>query len=66
MSRIAFFFSFAMLLATGGLAHADQPILAKERLACAEIGIDPSSPAFNQCVVDLDQSLDQVQSVIAR
>jgi hypothetical protein len=40
--------------------------LTKERLACAETGIDPTSPAFRQCVVDLDQALGQQQSVAGR
>jgi hypothetical protein len=31
--------------------------LAQERLACADVGIDPGSRAFDQCVDDLDQSL---------
>jgi hypothetical protein len=66
MSRFAFLFSFAALLATGEIALADQPILTKERLACAETGVDPASPAFSQCVADLDQSLGQRQSVSGR
>jgi hypothetical protein len=66
MSRFAFLFSAAALLATGGIAFADQPTLIKERLACAETGIDPASPAFSQCVVDLDQALGQQQSVAGR
>jgi hypothetical protein len=66
MSRFAFLFSFAALLATGEIALADQPIQTKERLACAATGIDPASPAFAQCVVDLDQSLSQEQSISGR
>ena len=29
----------------------------QDSLACADVGIDPGSPVFGQCVADLDHSL---------
>jgi hypothetical protein len=57
MSRIMLICFFATLLAACGTQSPGQTALAQERLACAEVGIDPGSPAFGQCVGDLDQSL---------
>jgi hypothetical protein len=55
--------SFAALLAASGtrsanaVQSADQDVWAQYSLACAEMGIDPGSAAFNQCVEDLHRSL---------
>jgi hypothetical protein len=57
MSRITLIFFFAALLAACGTESPAQIALAQERLACANVGIDPDSAAFGQCVGDLDQSL---------
>lgn len=62
MSRIMLI-SFAALLAVSGAESSnaaqsvDQNDWAKYRLACADMGIDPGSAAFNQCVADLHHSL---------
>jgi hypothetical protein len=40
----------------------DQDDWARYNQACAEVGIDPGSPIFLQCVTDLDHSLWAVQN----
>ena len=59
MSRIVLICSFAALFAASstGSANAAQDTWYKDSLACAAVGIDPGSPAFNQCVADLHHSL---------
>jgi hypothetical protein len=57
MSRITLICFCAALLAACGTESPAQTALAQERLACANVGIDPASPTFGQCVGDLDQSL---------
>jgi hypothetical protein len=63
MSRIILICSFATLLAASGaqrayaIESASQDAWAQARLACADVGIDPSSAAFGQCVFDLYYSL---------
>lgn len=32
-------------------------LASREKLACADIGLDPVEPAFQQCVADLDSEL---------
>jgi hypothetical protein len=57
MSRIILACSFAAALLTGGTVNANQSDWQRARLACADVGFDPSSAAFGQCVVDLYYSL---------
>jgi hypothetical protein len=59
MLRIVLIYFFAALLAASstGSANAAQNTWYKDSLACAAVGIDPGSPAFNQCVADLHHSL---------
>jgi hypothetical protein len=61
MSRITLLCSLAALLMVSACANAsknaDQTSWAQSRLACAEVGIDPGSPAFGQCVLDLYYSV---------
>jgi len=57
MSRIILICFLTALLAACGTESPGQTALAQERLACAEMGIDPGSLTFGQCVADLDQSL---------
>jgi hypothetical protein len=63
MSRIILIGSFvALLLASGtqsanAIESANQTAWAQARLACADVGIDPGSSAFGQCVFDLYYSL---------
>jgi hypothetical protein len=59
MSRIVLICSFAAMLATSsaGSANAAHNTWYDDSLACAAVGIDPGSPAFNQCVADLHRHL---------
>jgi hypothetical protein len=63
MSRVILISSFAALLAASGtqsanaVQSADNRAWAQENLACADVGIDPGSAAFSQCVEDLHHSL---------
>jgi hypothetical protein len=57
MSRIVLICALAALLAACGIKSANHLDLARERLACGDVGIAPGDAAFNQCVVNLDQSL---------
>jgi hypothetical protein len=63
MLRIMLTFSFVALLAASGTLSANaaqsasQSGWAQYRMACADVGIDPGSAAFNQCVADLHNSL---------
>jgi hypothetical protein len=63
MSRNILIGSFVALLAVSGAVSANaaqrpsQTEWAQYRLACADVGIDPGSAAFNQCVTDLQHSL---------
>jgi len=45
------------------IKNANQPAWTQARLACADTGIDPGSPAFGQCVFDLYYSLWSEQNV---
>ena len=40
--------------------------LAQERRTCAQIGIDPGSDAFGQCVANLDMSMFEANNSAAR
>jgi hypothetical protein len=63
MSRLILICSFAATLATAATQNADATENAKtsawvhDSLACADVGIDPGSPVFSQCVADLHHSL---------
>jgi hypothetical protein len=57
MSRIMLICFFAALLWSGDTVSAHQNDWAQARLACADVGIDPGSGAFGQCVVNLYYSL---------
>jgi hypothetical protein len=57
MSYIILVGAFAAAMLTSDASNARQSDWAQARLACADVGIDPSSPAFNQCVFDLYYSL---------
>jgi hypothetical protein len=66
MSRIIMIGAFAAVLLSSGTLSAHQNDWAQARLACADVGIDPSSAAFGQCVVDLYYSLWDEQNVHER
>ena len=59
MSRTILIGIFAALLAAGSTrsTSANQTDWARARLACADIGVDPGSSAFRQCMFDLYYSL---------
>jgi hypothetical protein len=63
MSRFILICSFAATLAASSTQSADAAESAKksaweqDSLACADVGIDPGSPIFDQCVADLRHSL---------
>jgi hypothetical protein len=49
---------------TGPSANTVQ--LAQERHSCAELGIDPGSEAFAQCVGNLDATMFEANNTAAR
>jgi hypothetical protein len=63
MSRFILICSFAATLAASATQSADaaenveKNAWEQDSLACADIGIDPGSPIFSQCVADLRHSL---------
>ena len=59
MLRLVLICSFAAILAGGGsqVVNAAESDWANDSLACAAVGIDPGSAAFNKCVADLHHSL---------
>ena len=69
MSHIILISSFAALITMAGTQHAnavqsaDQSAWAQDSLACADVGIDPGSTVFNQCVADLHNSLWAVENL---
>jgi hypothetical protein len=56
MLRIALTCCFA-LLASCGTQSVSKIDWAQARLACADVGIEPGSSSFDQCVADLYNSL---------
>ena len=62
-------FSFALsprCSRSGGSVSAHRNDWMRARLACAEVGIDPGSAAFGQCVFDLYYSLWDEQNEAKR
>ena len=67
MTRLILICSFAATLAacaaqssdagTAQSSDADKNTWGHENLACADVGIDPTSPIFRKCVDDLHQSI---------
>jgi hypothetical protein len=72
MSRIISICCFAALLSAGctqsanAIESANQTAWAQARLACADVGIDPRSAAFGQCVFDLYYTLWDEQNETER
>jgi hypothetical protein len=68
MSRFILICSLAATLAASATQSADAAESAeksawvRDSLACADLGIDPGSPIFSQCVADLHHSLWAVQN----
>jgi hypothetical protein len=65
MSRIISI-CFAALLLSCGTVSAHENDWARARLACADVGIDPGSVIFGDCVVDLYYSLWDEQNMSER
>jgi hypothetical protein len=57
MPRIILLCSCAALLAACAAQSPSQTSLSQAGLACVDVGIDPGSAVFGQCVFDLNQSL---------
>jgi hypothetical protein len=57
MSRIMLICFFAAFLWSCDTVSAHQNDWAQARLACADVGIDPGSAPFGECVIDLYYSL---------
>jgi len=53
-------------LLASGTSSANQSDWTQARLACADVGIDPNSAAFGQCVFDLYYSVWDDQNVSER
>ena len=66
MSLIISVALFAAVLLVSGTSSANQSDWTRARLACAEVGIDPNSAAFGQCVFDLYYSVWNEQNVSER
>jgi hypothetical protein len=66
MSLIISMAFFAAVLLASGTSSADQSDWTRARLACADVGIDPNSAAFGQCVFDLYYSVWDEQNVFER
>jgi hypothetical protein len=66
MSRIILICSLAALLMSGACANAiknaNQTAWVQVRLGCPDVGIDPGSPTFGQCVFDFYYSLRNKQN----
>jgi hypothetical protein len=68
MSRFILICSLAATLAAGAaqsagaIESAHKSAWEQDSLACADVGIDPGSPIFNQCVADLHHSLWAAQN----
>jgi hypothetical protein len=66
MSLIISVAFFAAVLLASGTSTANQSDWTRARLACADVGIDPNSAAFGQCVFDLYYSVWDEQNVFER
>ncbi len=64
MSRIALTCCFAALLGSCGAPSVNKVDWEHARLACADVGIDQGSGAFNQCVANLYNPLWQTQNLV--
>ncbi len=64
MSRIVLICCFAALLGSCGTLRVNNIDWEHARLACADVGIDPGSSAFDQCASNLYYSLWQEQNLV--
>jgi hypothetical protein len=66
MSRIVLTCCFAALLGSCANMRENKIDWGQASLACADVGIDPGSSAFNQCVANLYSSLWEQQNSAER
>ena len=66
MGSFAALFSATSIPSANAIESASQNAWSQARLACADVGIDPGSPAFGQCVFDLYYSLWNRQNEFER
>jgi hypothetical protein len=66
MARIILAGALAAALLAGGSLSAHENDWARARLACADVGIDPNSSIFGQCVLDLYYSVWDEENVSER
>jgi hypothetical protein len=66
MARIILSGALATVLLAGGSLSAHENDWARARFACADVGIDPNSTAFSQCVLDLYYSVWDEENVSQR
>ena len=66
MSRITIICCFAALLGSCATQSANNITWDQARLACADVGIEPGSSAFDQCVANLYYSLWSEQNTAER
>ncbi len=59
--------SMVLVLLSACAEHMSSADLrANERIACANLGIDPGSEQFGQCVANLDQTMTDNEMIGAR
>jgi hypothetical protein len=66
MSRITLTCCFAALLGSCSAMSANKIDWGQARLACADVGIEPGTSAFDQCASNLYYSLWQEQHAAER
>jgi hypothetical protein len=66
MSRIALTCCFAALLGSCVTQSANRIDWGQARLACADVGIEPGTSAFDRCTSNLYNSLWQEQNTTER
>lgn len=66
MSRIILACCFAALLGSCGTLTVNKITWDQARLACADVGIEPGTSAFDHCVSNLYNSLWEQQNTAER
>jgi len=66
LSRIVPMVGLVMLTAACASPDANTVQLAQERQSCAELGIDPGSDAYGQCVANLDTTMFEANNTSTR
>jgi hypothetical protein len=66
MSRIALTCCFAALLGSCNTLSANKIDFEQARLACADVGIEPGTSAFDQCAFNLYNTLWEQRNTAGR